>query len=146
MESSIGWDSLSPLVDNTDNTGRSSANGTEEVQQMFMYKLGTGIDETGLIPRGHYNTVSDLVRALNRCMTKEAQTRITFFYVANKRKWKSIFQKEDTFGDIDTLGFEQDTLIKKETLSIYVADVNGGFSTNYICTCIHRHHGCTICW
>ena len=30
-------------------------------QQTFIYKLATGVDETGLIPDGHYNLVPDLV-------------------------------------------------------------------------------------
>ena len=39
------------------------------------------------------------------------------------------------FGDIaTTLGFKQGTEIKKETLSPYVADINGGFSSMYAYT------------
>ena len=38
-------------------------------------------------------------------------------------------------GDIaTTLGFEQDTVIEKETISPYVADVNGGFLSMYVNT------------
>ena len=33
-----------------------------------------------------------------------------------------------------TLGFEQDTVIEKETISPYVADVNGGLSSLYVYT------------
>ena len=57
-------------------------------QQTFIYKLATGVDETGLIPDGHYNLVLDLIRKLNRCMMKEAQSKIKFSYVANKCKVK----------------------------------------------------------
>ena len=38
-------------------------------------------------------------------------------------------------GDIAImLGFEKDTMIEKETLSPFVADVNGGFSSMYVYT------------
>ena len=81
-------------------------------QQTFIYKLGPGFDETGLIPDGHYNSVPDLIRKLNRCMTKEAQSKIKFSYVANKRKVKINVPKGGYVlitGDIaTTLGFEQD--------------------------------------
>ena len=105
-------------------------------QQTFIYKLGTGFDETGFIPNGHYNTVADLIRKLNRSMTKEAQFKIKFSYVASKRKVKINVPKGGYIlitGDIaTTLGFEQDTVIEKETISPYVADVNGGFSSMYV--------------
>ena len=107
-------------------------------RQTFIYKLATGVDETGLIPDGHYKSIPDLLRKLNRCMTKEAQAKINFSYVANKRKVKINVPKEGYVlitGDIaTTLGFEQDTVIEKETLSPYVADVNGGLSSMYIYT------------
>ena len=61
-----------------------------------MYNTGTGVYETGIIPDGHYKSIPDLVRILNQCMTKEAQTKIKFSYVANKCKMKSMFRKEDT--------------------------------------------------
>ena len=107
-------------------------------RQTFIYKLATGVDETGLIPDGHYKSIPDLLRKLNRCMTKEAQAKINFSYVANKRKVKINVPKGGYVlitGDIaTTLGFEQDTVIEKETLSPYVADVNGGLSSMYVYT------------
>ena len=39
-----------------------------------------------------------------------------------------------TADNATTLGFEQDTVIEMETLSPYVADVNGGFSSMYVYT------------
>ena len=75
---------------------------------------------------------------MNRCMTKEVQSKITFSYVPNKRKVKINVPKVDYVlitGDIaTTLGFEQDTVIEKETISPYVSDVNGGFSSMYVYT------------
>ena len=107
-------------------------------QQTFIYKLGPSFAETGLIPDGHYNSVPDLIRKLNHCMTKEAQSKIKFSYVANKRKVKINVPKGGyvlVTGDIATmLGFQQDTVIEKETLSPYVVDVNGGFSSMYVYT------------
>ena len=107
-------------------------------QQTFTYKLATGVDETGLIPDSHYNSVPDLVQRLNRYMTKEAQTKIKFSYVANKRKLKINVPKGEYIlitGEITTtLGLKQDTLIEKKTLSPFVADVNGGFSSMYVYT------------
>ena len=77
-------------------------------------------------------------------MTKEAQSTIQFSYVANKRKVKIDVPKGGYVlitGDIaTTLGFEQDTVIEKETLSSYVADVNGGFSSMYVYTDIVDVH------
>ena len=77
-------------------------------------------------------------------MTKEAQSTIQFSYVANKRKLKIDVPKGGYVlitGDIaTTLGFEQDTVIEKETLSSYVADVNGGFSSMYVYTDIVDVH------
>ena len=71
-------------------------------------------------------------------MTKEAQSKITFSYVANKRKVKINVPKGRFVlitGDIaTTLGFEQDMEIEKETISPYVADVNGGLSSMYVYT------------
>ena len=71
-------------------------------------------------------------------MTKEAQTKIKFSYVASRRKVKINVPKGGYVlitGDIATmLGFEQDTVIEKETISPYVADVNGGFSSMYVYT------------
>ena len=113
-------------------------------QQTSIYKLGPGFAETGLISNGHYNSVPDLLRKLNRCMTKEAQSTIQFSYVANKRKVKIDVPKGGYVlitGDIaTTLGFEQDTVIENETLSPYVADVNGGFSSMYVYTDIVDVH------
>ena len=107
----------------------------DDIQQTFMYKLATGVDGTGFIPDGHYKSIPDLLRRLNRCMTKEAQTKINFSYVANKRKMKINVAKSGYVlitGDIAiTLEFKQDTVIEKETLSPYVADVNGRFSSMY---------------
>ena len=60
----------------------------ERNQQTFIYKLGTAFDETGLIPDDHYKSIPGLVRNLNHCMTKEAQTKIKFSYVASRRKVK----------------------------------------------------------
>ena len=61
-------------------------------------------------------------------MTKEAQSKIKFSYVANKRKVKINVLKGGYVlitGDIaTTLAFEQDSVIEKETLSPYIADVN----------------------
>ena len=71
-------------------------------------------------------------------MTKEAQSKIKFSYVASKRKVKINVSKGRYIlitGDIaTTLGFEQDTVIEKETISPYVSDVNGGFSSMYVYT------------
>ena len=53
-------------------------------QQTFIYDAGTGYT-TGLINSGHYNTVVDVVRALNSCMTKEAKEKIKFSYVASRK-------------------------------------------------------------
>ena len=84
--------------------------------------MNPGFDETAsLIPDGHYKSIPDLVRKLNRCMTKEAQTKIKCSYVASKR-----------IDIVTILGFEQDTVIEKETISPYVADMNGGFSSLYV--------------
>ena len=57
-------------------------------QQTFIYKLGPGFAETDLISNGHYNSVPDLIRKLNRCMMKEAQSKIKFSYAPNKCKVK----------------------------------------------------------
>ena len=61
----------------------------EEVQQTFMYKPGTYINEIGLIPSaGHYNTISDLVRSTESLHDERGPTKITFSCVASKRKVK----------------------------------------------------------
>ena len=107
-------------------------------RQTFIYNTGVGYNETGLIQDTHFNTIPDLVKALNGCMTKEGQTKIKFSYNRNTRKI-TIDVKKDAMvwfsGDIATaLGFEQDTLIKKKTVSPYVADINVGFSSMYLYT------------
>ena len=104
-------------------------------QQTFIYDVGTGYT-TGLINSGHYNTVVDVVRVLNSCMTKEAKEKIKFSYVASKQKVQVEVPKGGEVlltGDIaTTLGFDNDTVITKKTISSYVADINGGFSTMFV--------------
>ena len=63
----------------------------------------------------------------------QKKPKLKFSYVASKHKVKINVPKGGYVlitGDIPiTLGFEQDTVIEKETTSPYVADVNGGFSS-----------------
>ncbi|CAB3994948.1 Hypothetical predicted protein [Paramuricea clavata] len=62
-------------------------------------------------------------------MSKETQTKVKFSYNRSSRKvWVGV--KRDTTvwftGELATvLGFDQDTLIEKKTLSPYPTDING---------------------
>ena len=104
--------------------------------QTFVYNIGTGLDEVGIIRGTHYNNITGLVKDLNGCMTKEGQAKIKFTYSKSTLK-VTVDVKKSAYvwltGDIATaLGFDQDTVINKKTVSPYVADINTGFSFIYL--------------
>lgn len=109
------------------------------VQQTFICDPGTGGSETGLIDSGH-DSVPDLVKASNDKMSTDTQAKIKFTYNRRTRKVTVDVKKGANVwftGDIAaSLGFDQDAWIKKKTVSPYVADINGGFSTMFVYTAI----------
>lgn len=56
------------------------------VQQTFLYDSGTGDIKTGLIENGDYESVPNLVKALNGKMSKDAQAKIKFTYNRHTQK------------------------------------------------------------
>ena len=104
--------------------------------QTFVYNIGTGLDEVGIIRGTHYNNITGLVKDLNGCMTKEGQAKIKLTYSKSTLK-VTVDVKKGAYiwltGDIATaLGLDQDTVINKKTASPYVADINAGFSSIYL--------------
>ncbi|CAB3984633.1 Hypothetical predicted protein [Paramuricea clavata] len=106
------------------------------VQQTFLYKNGSSPYQTVVLKDTHYSSIDQLTKALNASMSKEEQTKVKFSYIRSSCKVLVDVKHGTTVwvtGDIATiLGFDQDTLIEKKTLSPYVADINGGFSSMYV--------------
>ena len=106
------------------------------VQQTFLYKNGNSPYQTVVLKDTHYSSIDQLTKALNASMSKEEQMKVKFSYIRSSCKVLVDVKHGTTVwvtGDIATiLGFDQDTFIEKKTLSPYVADINGGFSSMYV--------------
>lgn len=85
---------------------------------------------------GYYNSIADLVKALNTCIKKDERDNIKFTYDKKTRKVTVDVKKGRGVGftgDIAAvLGFEQSSWIKKKTVGAYVADINAGFSSMFV--------------
>ena len=92
--------------------------------------------ETGFIAAGYYDSVPDLVKALNACIKKEERDNIKFTYNKRSRKVTADVRKGRIVGftgDIAAvLGFEQESWLDKKTVGSYAADINAGFSSMFV--------------
>ena len=105
------------------------------VQQTFIYNVENK-QNTAIVDSGHYDSVSDLVKNLNSCIVKDAQSKIQFTYNKRTRKVTVDVKKHANIwftGDIAAaLGFDQDCYITRKTTSPYTADINARFSSMFV--------------
>jgi hypothetical protein len=92
--------------------------------------------KTGIINNGHYESVPDLVKAMNSQISKDDQGKIQLTYNKHTRKVTVDVKKQANIwftGDIAAaLGFDEDSFITRKTTSSYTADINAGFSSMFV--------------
>lgn len=109
-------------------------------EYVFKYANAEGYVYSISIPEGHYTSVFDVCKELNRAFDnevgKEQEGDLVFTYTSISRRVKVHLKPDCSFmlthGLCDVLGFDYDQVYTETLIAPYAADITRGFNSLYV--------------